>query len=262
MEAESHSVHHSINSGRLACRRASYLRPPGYMTSFTSSRVLIVEEDAFHASVLANALAAHDHIVDITEDVSSALQKAELSRFDIIVLAVKSPDWNLEFAFCAHLRSSGNDTPVVVIAEDIGLLAKVEALAAGADDCILKPYDLNELMARMHALIRRTRALRAKLLAESQFGNVFVDFYKATAIKHEASIALSPKEICLLRYMVTHRQCVLSREELLMQVWGYHSTDTRTVDMHVAALRRKLEDNPQQPQHFITIRGRGYLFRE
>jgi DNA-binding response OmpR family regulator len=232
------------------------------MTSFTSSRVLIIEEDGFHALLLANALEAHNHVVEIARDVSGALEKAEAGRFDVIVLDLGSAEQRFGMALCERLRESGNDTPIVALAAHLDSVTKIAALAAGADDCILKPYDLNELLARMHALIRRTRALKSKLLAESQFGNVSVDFYKATAIKDSSAVALSPKEISLLRYMVTHCQCVLSREELLMQVWGYQSTDTRTVDMHVAALRRKLEDSPHQPRHIITVRGRGYLFRE
>ena len=130
----------------------------------------------------------------------------------------------------------------------------------GADDYVTKPFYVPELLARIQALLRRTQSNPAAILVECRFGDVFVDFYRGRATRAGRPVELTTKELVLLRYLIARRGLVVSREELLVEVWGYQSTNTRTVDVHVATLRHKLEAHPHQPEYVLTVRGEGYQF--
>lgn len=123
------------------------------------------------------------------------------------------------------------------------------------------PAPTLELLERIEALLRHSRMDPAAMLVDCRFGDVFVDFYRGRATKRDRPVELTAKELLLLRYLVARRGAAVSRPELLQEVWGYHSTNTRTVDVHVATLRQKLEDNPHEPAHILTLRGEGYQFQ-
>jgi two-component system alkaline phosphatase synthesis response regulator PhoP len=138
----------------------------------------------------------------------------------------------------------------------------VVGLKLGADDYVTKPFEMMELLARVEALMRRAPASQAPVAGDSyQFGSIRLDFRAAEVTRDGNAIELSAREFQLLRYLVEHRGSTLSRQELLNEVWGYNSMpSTRTVDVHVAWLRQKLEPNPRKPQLILTIHGLGYKF--
>jgi two-component system, OmpR family, alkaline phosphatase synthesis response regulator PhoP len=137
----------------------------------------------------------------------------------------------------------------------------VVGLKTGADDYLAKPFDPSELLARVEALLRRVRKENLAPVVRFQYGNVQVDFEKAEVAKAGVPVSLAGKELQLLRYLIDHRGRVVPRDELLKNVWEYQpDVSSRTVDVHVAWLRQKLEDNPQFPKHILTVRGSGYRF--
>jgi two-component system alkaline phosphatase synthesis response regulator PhoP len=135
-------------------------------------------------------------------------------------------------------------------------------LKLGADDYLVKPFEMAELLARIEALLRRGAAASSTTVGETyRFGEIFVDLRKAEVTRAGQPIELSAREFKLLRYFVEHRGAALSRDELLNEVWGYNAMpSTRTVDVHVAWLRQKIEDNPRHPQYIHTVHGLGYKF--
>ena len=168
--------------------------------------------------------------------------------FDLIVLD--------DLPICDELRRKGVDTSILMLTEE-----RVRGLRLGADDCVSRSCDPNELMARVEALLRRAPRLRWNPVTTLRFGDVEIDFGIAEARKRGRPVSLTSKELRLLQYLVEHRERVVSRNEILKHVWEYDAAvSSRTIDVHVGWLRQKLEDNPQQPRHIKTIRGRGYRF--
>src|SRR5207253_5590363 len=141
------------------------------------------------------------------------------------------------------------------------VLDRVLGLKLGADDYLTKPFDMVELLARVEALMRRSRSIVGSSPESYAFGSVHVDFRRAEVMRDGKAVDVSGLELELLRYLIEHRGAVLTREELLDRVWGYDATPvTRTVDVHVASLRQKLERNPSRPEFFVTVHGLGYKF--
>jgi DNA-binding response OmpR family regulator len=222
-------------------------------------RILIVEDDPNIALVLHDALAAEGYTTEHAADGRHALQSALSRVFDLTLLDVGLPDKD-GFSVCDELRRQGLHMPILMLTARDASGDKVRGLRMGADDYVTKPFDVPELLARIQALLRRTQSSPAVLI-EYRFGDIFVDFYRGRATKAERAIDLTTKELVLLRYLIARRGLVVSREELLSEVWGYQSTNTRTVDVHIATLRQKLEKHPHDPRHILTIRGGGYQFQ-
>lgn len=223
-------------------------------------RILIVEDDPNVALVLHDALSAEGYATEHATDGRRALQAAFTKAFDLTLLDVGLPDTD-GFSVCDEMRRHGLHTPILLLTARTAPDDKVRGLRMGADDYVTKPFHVPELLARIQALLRRTSANPAAILVEYSFGGVFVDFYRGRATKHGHPVELTTKELVLLRYLIARRGLVVSREELLSEVWGYQSTHTRTVDVHIATLRQKLEDNPHMPRYVATIRGEGYQFQ-
>jgi two-component system alkaline phosphatase synthesis response regulator PhoP len=159
------------------------------------------------------------------------------------------------------MRDRGVDTAVLMLTARSQVSDRVAGLKLGADDYLVKPFDPNELLARIEALRRRVQKDTRLPLRSFQFGDVEVDFERARLRKGGQPINMAGKELELLQYLIHHRGRVVPREEILQNVWEYTSdVSTRTVDVHVSWLRQKLEDNPQQPVHIHTVRGKGYRF--
>src|SRR5262249_39827516 len=181
--------------------------------------------------------------------------------FDLVLLDVKLPGRN-GFEVCRELRRHSINVPIFMVTARGDLDDRVRGLKIGADDYLVKPFEVVELLARMEALLRRANNLPPQLIDSLFcFGNVIVNLRKNEVLRDGRSIALTTREFELLRYFVAHPDEVIAREALLKEVWGYRGLpNTRTVDFHVAQLRQKLESNPKAPRHFLTAHRSGYKF--
>ena len=181
--------------------------------------------------------------------------------FDVIVLDVMLPGGS-GFDVCKTIRARGVAAPVLMLTARGQVADRVNGLKLGADDYLVKPFEMSELLARLEALLRRAATAPPRKAPDAfRFGDISVDFRRAEVVKRGQTLELSAREFKLLRYFIEHRGAALSRDELLNEVWGYNAMpSTRTVDVHVAWLRQKLEDNPRHPQHILTVHGLGYKF--
>ena len=225
-----------------------------------SSRILLVEDEPGLALTLTDLLTAEGYAVECAKDGVTGLARALAKRFDLIVLDVMLPGKN-GFDVCRELRRQGNDVAILILTAKSQLTDRVVGLRLGADDYMAKPFEPPELVARIEALLRRVKRERLTPVVRFEFGSVEIDFEKGAARKAGAPIGLAGKELDLLRYLIDHRGAVVSRDELLQAVWEYQpGVSSRTIDVHIAWLRQKLEDNPQYPRHIHTVRGVGYRF--
>jgi two-component system alkaline phosphatase synthesis response regulator PhoP len=212
-------------------------------------RILLVDDDPHLLAVLT----AEGYAVDRAPDGETAFTAVPGGAYALVILEVVLPGRD-GFDVCRELRRLGSGIPILMLTARAELLNKVLGLSLGADDYVTKPFDPRELLARIQALLRRTS------LTEYRFGTVHADFLKGKVLRDGRPVNLSAKELQLLRFLIVQRGTTLSREKLLNEVWGYHSAYTRTVDVHVATLRQKLEENPQDPRHIVTVRCKGYTF--
>jgi two-component system alkaline phosphatase synthesis response regulator PhoP len=227
------------------------------------ARILIVEDERGLVIALRDRLTREGCAVESAGTAEEALAKVSERRFDLVLLDVMLPGGS-GVDVCSQLRGRGIQTPVIMLTARAAVVDKVIGLKMGADDYLTKPFEMAELLARIEAQLRR-RALDggpAPVLAGVvRFGDVEVDLRGAEVRKDGAPVALSAKEFHLLQYFLAHPGATIGRDELLGEVWRYDSTpNTRTVDVHVAALRRKVESNPRAPAHIITVHGLGYKF--
>ena len=222
-------------------------------------RVLLVEDEPGLVLTLTDRLASEGYEVEHAGDAAEALARGG-GRFDVILLDVMLPGGN-GFDVCRDLRARGVVAPIIMLTARGQVADKVVGLKLGADDYVAKPFDMMELVARMEAQIRRAGRSAGAGAGQYAFGPVAVDFRKAEVRRDGEQIELSAREFQLLRYFIEHRGATLSRDELLNEVWGYHAMpSTRTVDVHVAWLRQKIEPNPRHPQYVLTVHGLGYKF--
>lgn len=225
-----------------------------------SARILIVEDEPGLVLTLTDLLAAEGYQVDSAHDGATGLRKALEGSYDLIVLDVMLPGKN-GFDVCRELRRQGRETAVLMLTARGQVADRVVGLKLGADDYLAKPFDPSELNARIEALLRRAGRRTFGPLSRFEFGDVSVDFDHGIVTKCGEPVSLAGKELQLLRYLVEHRGRTVSREQLLEAVWEYSAGVTsRTVDVHIAWLRQKLEDTPQSPKWIQTVRGVGYRF--
>lgn len=224
-------------------------------------KLLLVEDEPGLIITLSDRLRREGFAVDTSENGTIALSKARKNRYDIILLDVMLPQ-SSGLDVCRDLRGDGDRTPILMLTAKSQTTDKVIGLKLGADDYLTKPFDMSELTARIEALLRRSEpANRMEASDNYSFNNIEVDFRKAEVRVHKKTVELSAQEFRLLRYMIEHRNATLSRDELLENVWNYgEDITTRTVDVHMAWLRQKLEPNPKRPQYFITVHRLGYKF--
>jgi two-component system, OmpR family, alkaline phosphatase synthesis response regulator PhoP len=225
-----------------------------------SKRILLVEDEPGLVLTLTDRLVKEGFVVESARDGETGLQRATNESFDLILLDVMLPRKN-GLDVCRDLRQLGVQTPVIMLTARGQIVDKVVGLKLGADDYVTKPFEMIELLARVEALLRRTPSAPAIQSEVYQFGAVRVDFRRAEVYFDDKVIELSAREFQLLRYFIDKRGNTISREELLNEVWGYNAMPTtRTVDVHIAWLRQKLEPNPRHPQFILTIHGLGYKF--
>lgn len=227
-----------------------------------SKRVLLVEDEWGLVMTLSDLLAAEGYEVETAGDGQKALDMARQKEFSLIILDVMLPLKN-GFDVCRDLRQQGFRTPILMLTARGQVLDKVLGLKLGADDYLTKPFEPIELLARAEALLRRTPGGQASFATIFRFGSVSVDFRTTQVRFGDKMVDLSAREYQLLCYFIRNAGTTLSREQLLRDVWRYDSEiETRTVDVHVGLLRQKLEVDPKNPAHLLTVRGIGYRFVE
>jgi len=222
-------------------------------------KVLLIEDEPGLVMTLTDRLTREGYAIETSADGESGLERAAREAFDLVLLDVMLPRLN-GFDVLKELRRRGVETPVIVLTARGQVVDKVVGLKLGADDYVTKPFEMVELLARIEAKLRRAPSTPHP--AEGyQFDEIRVDFRRAEVSKAGAPLDLSALEFQLLKYFIEHRGATLTREELLNEVWGYNAMpSTRTVDVHVAWLRQKIEPNPRHPQFILTVHGMGYKF--
>jgi DNA-binding response OmpR family regulator len=216
-------------------------------------RVLVVEDDANLSALLRENLLFEGFDVDCVADGGQALGRARTFMPDLVVLDIMLPNVN-GFELCGALRQHGR-TPVLILTARSQKADKLRGLNLGADDYITKPFDLDEFLARVNAVLRRSRPNADTLV----MGSIVIDFLTRTARQGKREIHLTHREFELLKYLAERPGHVVSRDELLREVWEYpEGALTRSVDHAIARLRRKIEIDPQQPRFIQTAVGTGY----
>jgi two-component system, OmpR family, alkaline phosphatase synthesis response regulator PhoP len=222
-------------------------------------RLLLIEDEPGLVLTLRDRLTREGYAVENSVDGESGLERASREAFDLVLLDVMLPRLN-GLDVLRELRKRGTETPVIMLTAKGQVVDKVVGLKLGADDYVTKPFEMVELLARIEAKLRRAPAI-SHPTEGYQFDDVRVDFRRAEVTREGAALELSAREFQLLKYFIEHRGATLTREELLNEVWGYNAMpSTRTVDVHVAWLRQKIEPNPRHPQYILTIHGMGYKF--
>jgi two-component system, OmpR family, alkaline phosphatase synthesis response regulator PhoP len=223
-------------------------------------QILLVEDEPGLTLTLSDRLRVEGYEVETAEDGEVGLQRALDQAFDLIVLDIMLPRKS-GLDVCRDLRQRNNRTPILMLTARGEVVDRIVGLKLGADDYLVKPFEMLELLARIEALLRRAPGETSVGADSYQFADIRVDFRRAEVTRGESPVELSAREYHLLQYLINHRETVVSREELLEQVWGYQATPlTRTVDTHIAWLRQKLETNPRHPQYILTVHGQGYKF--
>jgi DNA-binding response OmpR family regulator len=224
-----------------------------------NKKILIVEDEQDMVTGLKFNLEARDYVVIAANDGETGYQKALAEKPDLVILDLMLPRLN-GYEVCKLLKKEIPDLPIIMLTAKSQEAEIVTGLELGADDYITKPFSVLELLARMNALFRRM-APGSGIQEIHRFGDLEINFKKYYARKEGKSLKLSPREYELLRCFIERQGEIVTREELLKQIWGYESyPDTRTVDAHIAKLRHKIEDNPEVPKLIVTVHGMGYKF--
>jgi len=223
-------------------------------------RILVVEDEAAIRDGLADVLVYHGYRVDAVADGREGLKRALSGQYDLLLLDVMLPGRD-GFAICDEVRKVDREQPIILLTAKTGDEDIVNGLALGADDYIGKPFSIAELVLRVKAVLRRSRSGVA-LAAEIRLaGDIAIDTRNLSGSRAGESLQFTRREIEILQYLQQNTERPVSREELLTRVWGYDRTadiETRTVDIHIAKLRRKIEPDSSEPRNLITVRGAGY----
>ena len=229
------------------------------------SKILIVEDDEAIATGLALNLKLAGRITAIARDGVEALAQIEAEDFALVLLDINLPRMN-GLEVLAALRRADNIVPVIVVSARDGEYDKVAALRLGADDYVTKPFALAELLARIDAVLRRTQPAALTTPVAAPLGNVLeldgatIDLVQRQVVRAGCEVKLTHLEFELLVFFLRHPSQVFSRSQLFHLVWGQSVGSVRTVDNFVGQLRKRFEANPEQPRHFVTVRGSGYRF--
>jgi two-component system, OmpR family, alkaline phosphatase synthesis response regulator PhoP len=223
-------------------------------------KILLIEDEPGLCLTLNDRLQSEGYAVEIASDGETGFILASEKIFDLIILDLMLPKKS-GYDICRELRQMGLAIPILMLTARHQMEDKILGFKIGADDYLTKPFEMLELMARVEALLRRAARSYASSALFYQFGSIRVDFRKTSVQREQNPVDFSAKEFQLLRYLIDHKGETLTREKLLQDVWGYNSVPfTRTVDVHIAWLRQKLEDDPKQPQWIVTVHGQGYKF--
>ncbi|KAB2923802.1 MAG: response regulator transcription factor [Bacteroidetes bacterium] len=220
--------------------------------------ILVIEDEPEMQRGLRDNLEFEGYDVEVIGDGRKGLDALINKRYDLVLLDVMLPGLS-GFDLCKQARAAGIRTPVIMLTAKGEEVDKVLGLEFGADDYITKPFSLRELLARVKAVLRRTPAGTAMDETKTVIGALEVDFEAYTASRKGKEVTMSSKEFDILRYLWRHQKHVISRDDLLKDVWGYDETITsRTVDNFIVKLRKHIEKDPARPKHIITVHGTGY----
>lgn len=221
-------------------------------------RILIIEDDRATRKALQQLFEPEGYSVVAADNGADGLAAFRQSRPNFVILDLRMPKANGQDV-CRSIRKESEDVPILILTGSNAEVDRVLLLELGADDYVTKPFSPKELLARVRAILRRSR--RAPAVEQLHFGDVSVDFGRMDVTRGGAPVSLTPQEFKLLKYFAQFPQRVISRDQLLSEVWGYNSyPSTRTVDSHMLTLRQKLEPVPGSPVHFITVHNAGYKF--
>jgi len=225
-----------------------------------AKKILIIEDDPGISLGLKDEFESEGYVVVAVGDGEKGLEAAKNQKPDLIILDIMLPVLD-GYEVCKRLRMEGNKTPIIMLTVKDKEIDKVLGLELGADDYVTKPFSLRELLARAKAIFRRTE-VQPEDLATYAFGAIELDFKKYEATKGGENLELTPLEFHLMKLLIQRKGEVLSRDDFLDGVWGEDnlSVSDRTVDSHIANIRKKLEGDPSHPQHIISVRGVGYKF--
>jgi DNA-binding response OmpR family regulator len=219
--------------------------------------VLVVEDEPQMRALLVDNLEFEGYRVTAVDSAEQALVEIERRPVSLVVLDVMLPGMS-GFALCERLREAGARVPIIILTARTHEQDRIRGLDTGADDYVSKPFSVRELMARVRAQVRRDD-WRSDAGPEFTFGDVKVNVRQRLVLRKGRRVPLSAREFELLRYLLAHRNEIVSREQLLRDVWGYHQLSvTRTVDNYVARLRNQLEPRPHEPRYIVTVHGSGY----
>ena len=222
-------------------------------------RILVVEDEAAIRTGLIDVFVFHGYEAEGVADGREGLQKALAGTYDLVLLDVMLPGIN-GFDICNRVRECDRDLPIIMLTAKNEDADVIQGLSLGADDYVAKPFSVTQLVLRVQAVLRRSRVgmEQADVL---RVGDIDIDVRSRSGRRGDETLAFTRRELEILQYLVAHEDRPVSREELLAKVWGYAKDlgiETRTVDIHVAKLRRKLELDPAEPRHLLTVRGAGY----
>jgi DNA-binding response OmpR family regulator len=225
----------------------------------TAERILVVEDDRAVQKALQRLFEAEGYTVRVSPDGTSALEDFRAAAPSAVVLDLRLPGLSGR-ELCREFKQHSPVVPIIVLSATTDVSDKVLLLEIGADDYVTKPFSPRELLARVRAALRRT-VTKPSATEKFSFGEVSIDFAKMEIIREGQLTALTAQEFKTLKFMVQNAERVITRDELLNEVWGYHNyPSTRTVDNHILKLRQKLEKDPANPVHFRTVHGVGYKF--
>ena len=221
-------------------------------------RILVVEDDRAVQKALKRLFEAEGFAVEISADGKSALEAYRAATPAAVVLDLRLPAMSGRDV-CREIKEQAPALPVIILSAANDVSDKVLLLELGADDYVTKPFSPRELLARVRAALRRSS--RSATSEVNAFGSISVDFVRMEVTRDGQSIPLTAQEFKTLKFMMQNAERVISRDELLNEVWGYQNyPSTRTVDNHILKLRQKLEKDPANPVHFRTVHGMGYKF--
>lgn len=221
--------------------------------------ILIIEDDISILEGLKDNLEFEGYRVLAETNGTRGLKLAMENSIGVVLLDIMLPGLN-GYEICRKIKKEKPDLPVIMLTARGSEMDKVSGLDTGADDYITKPFSLPELLARIRAAFRRTTD-ESSAPKYYSFGNIRLDFIKLQAYVRDNEVSLSPKEFSILEYLIIHEGEAIHRHDLLNKVWGYEAMPTtRTVDNFIMDLRKKLEEDPSKPKHFLSVRGVGYRF--
>ena len=225
------------------------------------AKILIIEDEEAILMALEDNLEMEGFAIKSAKDGEEGLSMAKEGKYDLIILDIMLPRMD-GFDVCKQLRQDGILTPILMLTAKSQEIDKVLGLELGADDYVTKPFSPRELLARVKALLRRSKQVQQGM-SEISFGDIELDFKKYEAKKAGAPINLTALEYSLLHLLIQHRGRVVSRDVILDEVWGREVyVQPRTVDKHIADLRKKIEDDPSRPKYILGVRSVGYKFSE
>ena len=226
----------------------------------SEARILIIEDEPDLLRAMSINLRAEGFVVLTASRGDTGVEEALREQPDLVLLDIMLPGMN-GLDVCRELRRKGFEAPIIMLTAKAEELDRVVGLEIGADDYVTKPFGIRELLARIRVRLRRHTSAAAQSDAKLRFGKVAIDFDRHEAERAGQRVELTAKEFDVLRMLAQHRGEIVTRDRLLEEVWGYETyPTTRTVDNHILRLRQKLEDDPSNPRHILSIYGEGYKF--